>query len=1079
MKLLILFFIIVFCTAGQRSYCQWIQTNGPQGGAVNCMEKVGADIWAGMTNGIYRSSNEGQSWQKLPVINAICSDIYHFNDTIVVIYQERIGYQSPDVNIYSITSFNAGATWTTPSFIDDAYGAVESIKIVKAHNKLFIKSEFDYYQSSDWGANWNLFSVPFGDVEDLQANSNNLLLNVYTNTPPYGASYLSVNAGQTWQYVDSTYQTMNTFVYGNTILFMIAYADTVMHYSIVRTSTTGTNWDTVFTSPQGINLYSFAVFNGKLLARTNQFMSYSSSDSGATWTSDTTLNAISYYNFPDMIILNNGDVLCYKGYGQIERFVPSQNTFLLTHTGIASQATYLCRQHANVLYASTYYALFRSADAGQTWMPTNYPVNIPYSSDPAFDIIFKGDTIVAVSNEHMGRSFDNGITWDTLPCPGAISPFYNSSLEELNGRLYYSGDAMFYSDDLGVTWDSLPPLPLSTNCSVNNTDTRGFIKVYRNILFATSNSGYIFKLNNANQSWDYLYCVSMTGTSNSNYLYEADSLLVMAGRAAFVHSADNGITWTTAALNGLPIQNFYPIVPRNIVSINGIWFGTCGSYGVYSTNDMGNNWSPAYSGNPPFFSSGGLTTLNNVLFAGSGGNSVWTRGGNFQNISGTVYHDNNNNGIREAGEDGYAGIVVRIVAKGWMATTDSAGNYTITTDAAGDTLKPVLPAFFVLSDPDYYITNGAATSQDFGIYIPPNVADLAVDVTNVYKFVPGFTTLINVAVHNNGSLAQTGQTVLIMDTLLDYISAFPAPATLAGDTLTWQSDTLEFLESQNIQVWVQTPVSASLGDSVNCYASVATLAADSFPSDNFSQLRTMVVSAYDPNDKECVQGEYFSPMQLSNHDEMTFIIRFQNTGNFPATFVNILDTLSPYLDLTTFHIVASSHSVTYELSAYGIASFHFDAINLPPVSLDEPNSHGFVKYAVRCKESVVEGNAIVNAAHIYFDFNTPIATNTTTTLVAYPNPAAIYAHVTNENKDKVHVYPNPANGQMHIELGNGIDEGSDLVILNVEGKIIKKLHGLNAITTINVNELSAGMYLGIIFNSLNEEKASFRFIVNR
>ena len=58
----ILFF---FFTVSQIHFSQWIQTNGPYGGYVNCFTISGTNLFAGTNNGIFLSTNEGNSWIKI------------------------------------------------------------------------------------------------------------------------------------------------------------------------------------------------------------------------------------------------------------------------------------------------------------------------------------------------------------------------------------------------------------------------------------------------------------------------------------------------------------------------------------------------------------------------------------------------------------------------------------------------------------------------------------------------------------------------------------------------------------------------------------------------------------------------------------------------------------------------------------------------------------------------------------------------------------------------------------------------------------------------------------------------------
>ena len=50
---------------------------------------------------------------------------------------------------------------------------------------------------------------------------------------------------------------------------------------------------------------------------------------------------------------------------------------------------------------------------------------------------------------------------------------------------------------------------------------------------------------------------------------------------------------------------------------------------------------------------------------------------------------------------------------------------------------------------------------------------------------------------------------------------------------------------------------------------------------------------------------------------------------------------------------------------------------LPDSNVNEPASHGFIKFRIQQKASNPTGARIENTAAIYFDYNAPVLTNTT------------------------------------------------------------------------------------------------------
>lgn len=130
--------------------------------------------------------------------------------------------------------------------------------------------------------------------------------------------------------------------------------------------------------------------------------------------------------------------------------------------------------------------------------------------------------------------------------------------------------------------------------------------------------------------------------------------------------------------------------------------------------------------------------------------------------------------------------------------------------------------------------------------------------------------------------------------------------------------------------------------------------------------------AYDPNDKQINKDTL-----IDVDEELIYTIRFQNTGTDTAINVVIKDQLSENLDLESFTFLGASDSSELKLAANGELIFTFNKIMLPDSNVNEPESHGFVKYAIKPRSSLFPGNQIKNTAEIYFDYNPAIITNTT------------------------------------------------------------------------------------------------------
>lgn len=99
------------------------------------------------------------------------------------------------------------------------------------------------------------------------------------------------------------------------------------------------------------------------------------------------------------------------------------------------------------------------------------------------------------------------------------------------------------------------------------------------------------------------------------------------------------------------------------------------------------------------------------------------------------------------------------------------------------------------------------------------------------------------------------------------------------------------------------------------------MAGDATPADNMSTFASEVFGSFDPNDK-LVHPATLTPAEVAaDNQELTYTVRFQNTGTWPAVKVVVVDTLSPELQWASFRKIASSHPCTWELNDAGVLTF--------------------------------------------------------------------------------------------------------------------------------------------------------------
>jgi hypothetical protein len=178
-----------------------------------------------------------------------------------------------------------------------------------------------------------------------------------------------------------------------------------------------------------------------------------------------------------------------------------------------------------------------------------------------------------------------------------------------------------------------------------------------------------------------------------------------------------------------------------------------------------------------------------------------------------------------------------------------------------------------------------------------------------------------------------------------------------------------------------------------------------------------------------------------------YVIRFENTGTFAAQNVVIKD----MIDTTKFDIASlipqsSSHPFVTRITNTNQVEFIFENINLP---FDDANNDGYVAFKIKTKPTLVLGNTFTNTASIYFDYNFPIITNTTTTTVAT---------LGNQDFDFGSVFalsPVPAKDFLTITTKQAVAVSS-VNIYNTLGQLVQVI--TNPTETIDVSGLQSGSY---------------------
>jgi uncharacterized repeat protein (TIGR01451 family) len=286
-----------------------------------------------------------------------------------------------------------------------------------------------------------------------------------------------------------------------------------------------------------------------------------------------------------------------------------------------------------------------------------------------------------------------------------------------------------------------------------------------------------------------------------------------------------------------------------------------------------------------------------------------------------------------------------------------------------------------------------------------------------------------------------------------YQSSFPFPASVSGNTVTWNISGVSSINPGHIHVSLTTPGGwLTVGDTIHTNYSLTPTTGDLNSSNNNDNHTDTVNGSWDPNEIAV------SPQGIiSAGTRLTYTVNFENTGNDTAFNIHIMDTLSDNLDPESLQIVASSAVVnTAKYSAAGHNIIKFD---MPNINLLDSSHHnqcdGTVMFSVRTKNGLPYGTRIDNEAGIYFDYNPVVMTNNVENIIG--NPTGISTSVLRNN---VSVYPNPTSGELTIQAETGAF--SEVRVCNIMGQQVLSHEFTGIQANVNMKAFPSGIYFAVL-----------------
>ncbi len=337
--------------------------------------------------------------------------------------------------------------------------------------------------------------------------------------------------------------------------------------------------------------------------------------------------------------------------------------------------------------------------------------------------------------------------------------------------------------------------------------------------------------------------------------------------------------------------------------------------------------------------------------------------------NGFVYKDLNANGVYDLNEALLSGIDIYVVEADTTFTSNENGYYTLALPVGTYTLEATNSQGDMVSIENVIIDEDCSPAPAIGFDVSSNPLDVTFSITN-NSLRCNTIRSFKISVKNNSDTPIGGTVEFIFDPKTSYISSSILPSTQVGNTVTFDL----IIPANGVKV-TEVALLIPMPDSNNTNLSFTS----KFVVDDvvIKQVATteLLLCSFDPNNKTVSPDRDGEANLTLKDEELEYTVRFQNLGNDTAFVVEIIDPIDPNIDQLTFQIIESSHATQMSISDDTL-TFIFENVLLPDSMTNPDGSKGFVTFKCSPLESIEDSTVIFNTAHIRFDQNDLITTNT-------------------------------------------------------------------------------------------------------
>ena len=568
-----------------------------------------ATVFCGTNDGVFKTTDGGLTWVRVLTTTFSVRGLAHDVQT-TSLYAATYGS-----GLFKSTDF--GSSWTPLTVNDPVSSQTLSHQwdvAMFGRDSLYvggsignISSGGALFSSIDGGISWKQVQRGIGirsSVRSIAVSPNSPDSSLIIGTAAKGV-YKSTNGGINWTTIngDSTVHPLadlqtNAVAFNTTGRY--AGTDSVGGFFLRALGDTSVGWIPGTGLPGAQAVVSSIRINpanrSAVYVGTEGQGVYKSTDAGFAWLGK---NSGMLGTAARVIKLNgNGQLILGTDFGDGLWISTNQGTSwnksmsLATSNAITSIAI---TNTSAILYVGAYGSgVYKSINSGSTWTITdstvlNHFVRTLSASPSNANIVFAG------TGNGVYKTIDGGASWlasnSGIPASTSIR---SMAIDSLNPNVIYAGTDSLYlfkTTNAGASW-------------INYTNVNGFLPQDRFIrsitidysagstVYATADSGRIYKSTNSGSSWILLARLPATHSVRSLLIHPNDHKIFFAatfGDGIFM-SADSGSHWQSCN-TGIADQDFYALESDRASPLN-IYAGS-GMHGVYRTSFTFVNHAPA------------------------------------------------------------------------------------------------------------------------------------------------------------------------------------------------------------------------------------------------------------------------------------------------------------------------------------------------------------------------------------------------------------------------------------------------------------------------------------------------------